>query len=56
MNLEEVLVEPDTGEDDGITLRSFSDDNISDAMAELSLAYSLKLLYFVSDSNLRPMD
>lgn len=35
MNLKEVLVEPDTVEHDGITLRYFTADNISQEMAEL---------------------
>jgi len=35
MHINELLVEPDTVKDDGIELRYFDDNNISDEMAEL---------------------
>ena len=35
MHINELLVEPDTVEDDGISLRYFDDQNLSDEMAEL---------------------
>lgn len=39
MNLKEILIDPETvvddGQDDSITLRDFTDDNISPEMAEL---------------------
>jgi len=35
MHINELLVEPDTVKDDSISLRYFTDDNVSPEMAEL---------------------